>query len=298
MITLRQIESFKAIMEAGTVHKAAEVMCLSQPAVSRLLSDLEANLGYSLFERRKGRVVARREAQELYGEVERSFVGLGRIAEAAERIGHRCRTRLRVAVLPALSMGPLPDVVTRLLADNPGLFISLENRSRSQVLEGLAEGRYDIGLASAPIQTPGVEMTPLLRSGVKCLVPAHHPLARRKVLTPQDLHGVSVILGSEQTPLRLKLDRMLREAGVQFERRVEVSSLQMACALIARGVGVAFFVRWLLPDPPLEGIRVIPFRPEMFLDFAALFPAGRPPDGIAARFVQDCAKAARQIELA
>lgn len=296
MITLRQIESFKAVMEAGAVNKAAEMMRLSQPAVSRLLGDLEANLGYRLFERRKGRLAARREAQELYAEVERSFVGLGRIAEAAERIGHGRSAKLRIAVLPSLSMGPLPGVVARLLNDNPGLFVSLENRSRSQVLEGLTEGRYDIGLASAPIQTPGVDMAPLLRSTVKCLVPADHPLSRRKVITPEDLEGVSIILGIEQTPLRLKIDRVLKSAAVQFERRVEVSSLQMACALIAQGAGVSFFVRWLLPEPPLEGIRVIPFRPELFLDFAVLFPATRPPEGIAAQFVRACAEAARQID--
>lgn len=296
MITLRQIESFKAIMEAGTIHQAAEMMSLSQPAVSRLLSDLEANLGYRLFERRKGRVVARHEARELYTEVERSFVGLGRIAQAAERIGYEQSTRLRIAVLPSLAMGPLPGVVTRLLEAHPGLFISLENRSRAQILEGLAEGRYDVAFASAPIQTPGVSSATLMKSAVKCLVPAGHPLAGRKVIRPGDLEGVSVILGIEHTPLRVKMDHLLKSAGVKFQRRIEVSSLQMACALITQGAGVSFFVRWLLPNGPFEGIRVIPFRPEMSLESVVLFPTARPPEGITAELIQACAEAAQRIE--
>ncbi len=288
MITIRQIEAFKAVMDAGSVNQAARIMRLSQPAVSRLLSDLEANVGYSLFERRKGKLAARREAQALYAEVERSFVGLERIAETAERIGQERKTTLRLAVPPAFSLGPMPAIIARLVKAHPGLFISVETRSRSRILEGLADGHYDIGLASLPIETPGVGMAPLLSSEVACLVPADHPLSRRKVITPRDLGGVSLILGTERTPMRLELARLLGEAGIGFEQRIEVTTLQMACALIAQGVGAAFFVRWFFADGPLQGVRLIPFRPRLCVDFSVLFPAGRPPEGIAAEFVQAC----------
>src|SRR5215467_3146050 len=65
-ITLRQIEAFRAVMEAGTVIEGASSMRLSQPAVSRLIGDLEASLGYSLFARVRGRLVPTDEAQVLY----------------------------------------------------------------------------------------------------------------------------------------------------------------------------------------------------------------------------------------
>jgi len=296
MITLRQIEAFKAVMDAGAVNRAAEMMHLSQPAVSRLLSDLEANLGYRLFERRKGRVAARRVAQELYAEVERSFVGLERIAKTAERIGQQQKARLRIAVLPTFSMGPVPGVITRLLNDNPDFFLSLETRSRFQILEGIADGHYDIGLASVPILTPEIGMTPLLTSDIVCLVPAQHPLSRHEVITPGDLEGVITITGVEQTPTRVKIDRLLSESGVRLERRIEVTTLQMAHALIAQGLGVTFSARWFLEGTPLphEGVRMIPFRPELFADFAVLFPISRPPEGIAAQFVRACMAAAQQ----
>ena len=81
MLTFRQLEALKSVIEAGSVVKAAEIMRLSQPAVSRLLSDLETAVGYGLFERRKGRLTPRGEAWELYAEVDRSLIGLERIKD-------------------------------------------------------------------------------------------------------------------------------------------------------------------------------------------------------------------------
>jgi DNA-binding transcriptional LysR family regulator len=294
MITLRQIEAFKAVMDAGAVNKAAEMMHLSQPAVSRLLSDLEANVGYSLFERRKGKLTARLEARELYAEVERSFAGLGRIVETAERIGNGRNASLRIAVLPFFTVSPLPGIVARLVDENPGLFVSLESRSAHQIVEGIGDGSYDIGLASVPIETPGIGVAPLLRSNVVCLVPADHPLSRREVITPEDLEGVGVILGTERAPMRLEIGRLLSESGVRYERRIEVNTLQMACALISQGAGITFFAHWFVADKPLPGLRTIPFRPELFIELAVLFPVNRPPEGVAADFVLACRETARR----
>ena len=294
MLTFRQIEAFKAIMDAGTIKRAAELMHLSQPAVSRLLSDLESNLGFGLFERRKGRILALREAHELHAEVERSFVGMDRIAEAADRIGRQRKTRLRIAVLPSFTMGPLPSVIGKLMNNNPGLYVSLENRTRTQIVEGVADGRYDIGLASVPIQTSNVSVTPLMRSEVVCLTPAQHPLAGRRVITPTDLEDVPIILGTERAPMRVALDHLLLEVGARCERRLSVNSLRMACALVAQGVGITFLVSWFFTDAAMPGTRIVPFEPVISVEFAALFQSGQPLDGVAAKFVAAFREAAQQ----
>jgi DNA-binding transcriptional LysR family regulator len=99
-INSRQIEAFRALMLAGTTTAAAEVMRVTQPAVSRLLADLQAALKLTLFDRRGTRLVPTSEALALYDEVQRSFVGLDRIAAVAcsrslrELTGQRRWTKL------------------------------------------------------------------------------------------------------------------------------------------------------------------------------------------------------------
>ena len=85
-INSRQVEAFRATMLTGSVTEAAALMTVTQPAVSRLLRDLQALLKMELFERRGTGLVPTAAAMALYTEVERSFVGLERITAAAEEI--------------------------------------------------------------------------------------------------------------------------------------------------------------------------------------------------------------------
>ena len=76
MIRLRQLEAFRAVMHAASVTQAAEVLRISQPAVSRLIASLEQDLGFALFSRRRGRLLPTPESTFLLGEVERAISNL------------------------------------------------------------------------------------------------------------------------------------------------------------------------------------------------------------------------------
>src|SRR5689334_87297 len=107
-INFRQIEAFRAVMLSGSVTAAAGMIGVTQPAVSRLVRDLQGILKMPLFEKRGTGLVPTAAATALYTEVERSFVGLDRITDAAEEIRTRRAGMLRVAALPALANGFMP----------------------------------------------------------------------------------------------------------------------------------------------------------------------------------------------
>lgn len=292
MLTFRQLEAFRAVMDAGSVVKAASLMGLSQPAVSRLLADLESAVGYRLFDRRRGRLMPLSEARELYKEVDRSFSGLARIAEVAERIGHKKTKSIRVAAIPALLAGPMPDVVARFLERYPDVFLSLEARTRAQILEGLADGLHDIGLASPPDESPDVGIIRYLTSDCVCLVPARHPLADRDVITAEDLDGVDCIMSADRTPMRVQVGKALAESGARPIVRAELSSTRAAIALTTRGVGICLAWRFADQDAISDDVRVVPFRPKITIELAILYPTAKPPEGIVAAFVDAYLQAA------
>ena len=115
-LSQRSLEAFRCVMRAGTVSAAADEMAISQPAVSRLIRDLEERLQLPLFSRRGGRVVATREAHELWTEVERSFVGLGQIERAATQIRQGYRATLTIAAAPAIASSVMPAGSVRIWA--------------------------------------------------------------------------------------------------------------------------------------------------------------------------------------
>lgn len=292
MITFRQLEALKSVLDAGSVVKAAEMMRLSQPAVSRLLSDLESAVGYRLFERRKGRLSPRGEAWELHAEVDRSLIGLDRIVEAAERIGRRKSTHLRLVALPAFTTGPITGVLRDFLDDHPDVHISLESRTRPQILKDLAAGLHDIGLASMPIEGTDVGVRPLVDTECVCLVPAGHELSGRDTIGPRDLDGVPCIFGIDRTPLRQRLMRVFSNDGVRPDIRVEVTTVHAASALVAQGVGIFIGARLSFDYAHGKDLHVIRFRPTVSATLAVVYPLNRPPDGIAAEFIDAFAKAA------
>jgi len=104
----RQIEAFRAIIESGSVTAAADLLFLTQPSVSRLLADLEAELGFALFARIGRSLTPTPEADALYEEVRRSFVGLQEISRVADDIRQYRSGSLKIAAMPALGLQFLP----------------------------------------------------------------------------------------------------------------------------------------------------------------------------------------------
>ena len=102
-MNLRQIEAFRAVIVAGTVTRAGEMLRVSQPAVSRLIADLERSIGFALFERRRGRLLPTTEARYFHREIEKAYVGLDHLTKAAEAIRNLQGGQLRVAAMPAFA---------------------------------------------------------------------------------------------------------------------------------------------------------------------------------------------------
>ena len=152
----RQIEAFRAMMLTGGATDAAKLMGVTQPAVSRMIRDLQLALDLKLFERRGARLVPTGEARGLYAEVERSFLGLDRIAAAAVELRTRRAGILRIASLPALANGFLPRFVGGFLAQRPKLDLTLSGLVSHIVLDIVATGQCDLGFAQAPIEHTGV----------------------------------------------------------------------------------------------------------------------------------------------
>jgi len=151
MIQSRQIEAFRAVMLTGAMTAAAETIHVTQPAVSRLIRDLEAELGLALFQRRGNRVVPTAEAHALLVEVERSFVGLGQIRAFAGDIRSGRGGTLRIAVLPAMAAGFAPRFIADFCRGRPNLKVSIYGLPSATIRDRVTTGELDLGISGFPV---------------------------------------------------------------------------------------------------------------------------------------------------
>src|SRR5438270_8015126 len=199
MLNPRQLEAFRAVMLTGSMSAAADMIGVTQPAMSRLIRDLQRSLDLKLFEKRGARLVPTGEAHSLYREVERSFVGLDRIGQAAIELRQRRAGALRVAALPALANGFLPRFMGAFLAARPKLDLALFGFTSRVVLDWGVFGQCDLGMAEIPIEHPTVQLEALPPVRAVAVVPHRHHLPRKSALQPADFAGQSSISAGQPT---------------------------------------------------------------------------------------------------
>lgn len=284
---MRQVEALRAAMLAGGVTAAARLMNVSQPSVSRLLMDLENEVGFQLFERANRRIKPTPECLLLYEEVQRVFSSLSHVAQRAEEIRQRGTGELRIGCMPSLSSGLLPKVVARFCRRFPDIHVTLLSRGSGTVVEWVSTGHVDVGIALRPTEVPGVERQVLVTANLVCAVPACHPLAARKVITADDLQSIDYIGLSDDRLSWSEIANVLSRAGVSPRRRVETQRAYTAYALVAEGLGVALVEPFTAHAFADRAVVTRPFEPGIPLAFYLFFPVERPKSQIVTEFCNE-----------
>lgn len=281
-LNFRQVQAFRTVMLTGQITAAAELMGITQPAVSRLVRDFEHATRLVLFVRRGNQIVPTQAAKTLMVEVDRAFSGLNRIQVLADAIRRQSAGILRIAAMPALAINVLPHAVATFLKDRPGLHVSLNGLNSPMVIEAVASGHADIGYADGPIDRPGFEVLSYPMDAIVALPPGHR-LAARKVVEPADLVGERIINLDPGTISAMRVEVAL--AGIARSAQIETKLTHTACALVAEGVGLT------LTDPLSagefidRGLCIRPFSLSVDSGFQCIRLAASAPSTIVTDFM-------------
>ncbi len=283
---LRQLEAFRAVMLGKTITRAAELLFISQPAVTRLINNLESKIGFALFERHKKRLYPTPEAHTFCEEIDRTFSGLEKLNIAAREIRDFRSGSLAIAALPVLGLGYLPGVISEFTKGRPDLSISFNIRSSKKVSELVATQRVDIGFTEATDFDAGVVADLFLTTRMVCILPKSHRLASQAQIAASDMDG-EVFIGQGGWQLTSNdIDRYFTEQGVK--RKIQIATQLHATAgdFVLAGAGISI-VDPLTADRFAQlGVQVRPFTPPLEFKFYVIFPEGRPRSRLVVKFVE------------
>ncbi|MBB5696598.1 LysR substrate-binding domain-containing protein [Muricoccus pecuniae] len=283
---MRELEVFRAVMEAGGVTGAAERLSMSQPAASKMLQGAEARLGFALFRRDRQRLVPTAEAYALMPELLGTFAaidGLERLA-AALRAGQG--GQISVAAVPVLATALLPPAVTVFRAARPEVLVRLRALSAIESVNQVANHQADLGVILGSTADPRIEVRQLHRSEIGCALPAKHPFASRPFLALQDLEAETVISLSPAQPVGQLVQVAWSEAGIARRLAIEVSQSSIACALVRAGAGIAVLDGFGLAEARAQGLVTRPLRPWIPLDVTLILDRGRECSRLTTAFVR------------
>lgn len=289
-LTLRQIDAFRAVMLLGTLTEAAQHLGISQPAISRLIADLEEEIGFKLFDRSGRRVVATAEAQLLVEEVKRALVGLDQIKETALEIGRYRYSRLRLITAHSVASTVATDLINAFSVINPDTFISLEVQSSEAAVEWVVSQQCDLAIIDNAPESPALASRTLAVGETHCILPVGHRLADRSLITPKDLEGEVFISFRPGSIFRARVDQIFQRTEVQRSLRYEARTSEAICSMVAAGLGVALVgPLGLEPEKRNSGRFVIrPFEPAPEIELYLLWSTHRPIPGVARQFMDVC----------
>src|SRR6185312_3307762 len=156
MPTLRQLESFVAVVDEGSFTRAADRLFVTQPGLSQQIAALEKELGGSLFSRLPRAVAVPPPGRELLPHARTAVTAAERGNAAARQVTGSEGGELRIACVYSVSLGLLPGVLRRWRAENPDVTVRLfEHRHGDTLATAVREGQADVGVGPVPAQWRG-----------------------------------------------------------------------------------------------------------------------------------------------
>lgn len=275
-LNLRQVEAFRAVFQTNSMTAAADLMGVTQPAISRLIRDLEAEIELRLFERSRGGLLATPEAVALYREVQRSFLGLERIAQAAAALRLKRTGILDIAASGGPALHCLPAVIRQFSDAWREVRLTLNVLQSADVRDSVARRQYDLGIADVPDGAPGVETEALPPLDFVCALPADHPLARKKVINPADLTCIPLLMVSHASHQHRRIMSALSDVASELDILLESSNSGPLYALVSQGLGAAILDPITASSHEDGTVAIRKFEPAISYDLKLIFPARQP----------------------
>ncbi|RQR79245.1 LysR family transcriptional regulator [Burkholderia sp. Bp9012] len=299
--SMRQLEVFVAVYRRRSVTEAAEALHITQPTASKLLAELERISGLTLFTREQGRLTPTMDAESLIEPVEKMLVAKDELKRNFGRVARGQAGHVRVATLPAFSVGLVPHAVHAFLRERPEATADLHTAPSDYVIERVMNRMADVGFATWRSVDNRVTLSLFASLPAVCALPADDPLAGRTEICPEDLAGRRFVSLDKQSLFRRELDRVFEEAEVARRIVIEAGDAATVCKHVSLGNGltvidpISALDRWRGGD-----IVMRPFTPEVTFEVYAVKPNGTALSTLAEQFLAEAGQvlAALQREIA
>ena len=276
---MREIEIFRAVMQAGSTGRAAALLDISQPAVSQSIKKFETESGLRLFERTRGRLVPTPEAQALLVEVDQYVSGFENLKHRVKSLRQFGLQRLSIASFPALGTGFMARAIAAFEPARRGIQMSLQIMSSREVHQRVTSGRVDFGLMADELEVTGMESSVFMSlPGVVVMAPGH-ALAQQRVIEPAALAAYPFIALNPEDAGRARLEKGLAPLGITLNAVIETPFANSVCELALRGVGVGMANPIVALDYAQRGLVLRPLSLDISFRSLLVFRAGVPLSG-------------------
>ena len=242
MIELRQLRNFTAIVDAGSLTRAAAAVHIAQPAMSQLVAALESEIGVRLLNRTVKGVTPTEQGLALYRHAQVLLKLAAETRNVTLGTGGRVSGRVRIGLPSTIAVILVAPLLKVLKEQFPGILLEVYESPSSYLATQLLEERVDLSILVDETPSSGLRVEPLVDEQLYFIHSRKaHPFKCRKSLGLKAIGDVSIVLPARSTTLRQLVDLAFRAANIEPNVQAETSSIQTLLTLVALG-GMGTFV--------------------------------------------------------
>jgi len=223
--TLQRLQVFCSVYEQNSISAAARQLRLSQPTVSRHLRDFEHALGMPLFILDKGRIIATAQADELYLESRFLQDGLNRLENRIGKLREGAGSTFCVMSIGLMAATPLSQAISELIAELPGLRVTVDIGTADQQINLLRAGLIDMGIFAGEVHAEDVTRTEIGKGRLVAVFPAGLDRPSGDTVMLEDLVARQAVALSPKGPIGRILNQALIKRGLSLDEQIVGNSI-------------------------------------------------------------------------
>jgi len=258
--SITQLEYLVALARTLNFRQAAEQLHVSQPALSTQIKKLETQLGVTLFERDRRRVLPTEIGTEVVRQSQRILRDLDEMAAYVRSRDDPMAGTVRLGVIPTIAPFALPRALPEIHRRYPDLRLYVREEQTSALLDRLRDGRLDLVLLAIDVDVGSAETLALFDDAFVLAMPPSHRLASRDQITIADLRDEEVLLLEDGHCLAQQSREVCRQAGSHELGDFRATSLGTLVQMVAAGLGITLLPEMAVPELRRhEGLVMRPF---------------------------------------
>lgn len=243
-MTLKQLQYFQKVAKTGNYTKAAQLLFISQPALSFSIQELEKELNAPLLKKDGRTVELTKYGEILLGHAERIFGEIESAVDSIDCLVNSDRGHITLSYISAMSAVFIPRIVRAFCEtpENHSVKFTLLEQPTKEAEESVLSGKSDVGFGSRP-ECTSLTSFPVYMEEMALIVPPGHPLASREEVSIKETKDCQFIAYNKSSGLRHENDRVFEVQGIKRNIVHEAVDNIMVAQLVAAGMGVAVVPR-------------------------------------------------------
>jgi DNA-binding transcriptional LysR family regulator len=242
-----QLQAFVEVARLGSVTRAAEVLYVTQPALTARLNALEKAVGTSLLVRRRSGVRLTQAGRAFLPSAERALQAVTEGRDVLAALEHGAAGHVAIGASPAVSTYALPHILKRFAGTHPDVQVTVRTGHSEEVLELVKLGEVDLGLIRT-LHDPDIEQFTLYEDALVLVVHPSHPFAARGEVNLAELAEQHFILFDRASSYHELATALFLEAGIVLRGSMELDNIDSAKKMVQQGLGVAFLPQVAIVD--------------------------------------------------